>query len=56
VALKEACGGSTDITGITESYNVSVSVYFVSESQIKQPQAIIISQAVTEKKSLLFRD
>jgi hypothetical protein len=54
VTLNGACGGHVDITAITQSCKVSVSVYIVSEGQITPPQTIIISQAVTERNVCLL--
>jgi hypothetical protein len=39
---------------ITEMYNVSVSVYFVSEGQSAQPPTVTVRQIVTERNEFLL--
>jgi hypothetical protein len=41
-------GGNVKIIAISEIYEASVSVYFVSESKITQPPTVIMAQVMTE--------
>jgi hypothetical protein len=42
------CGGNFEVIGISAIYNMSVSIYFVSEGQINQPPTVIVGKVVAE--------
>jgi hypothetical protein len=43
-----------NVIATSEIYNVSVSIYLVSEIQIIEPQTVIVGQVVTERNALLL--